>query len=56
LFACSHTGAKNAAIIYSLLATCKLNDVEPFEWLKKTLEVLPDYPDNQLHMLIPGQK
>lgn len=56
LFAGSHNGAKNAAIIYSLLATCKLNYIEPFEWLKQTLETLPGYPDNQLHKLIPGQK
>lgn len=56
LFAGSHNGAKNAAIIYSLLATCKLNDIEPFEWLKQTLETLPDCPDNKLHTLIPGQR
>jgi len=55
LFAGSHNGARNAAIIYSLLATCKLNDVEPFDWLKQTLEILPGCPDDQLHLLIPGQ-
>jgi transposase len=56
LFAGSHNGARNAAIIYSLLATCKLNNVEPFEWLKQTLEILPGCADDQLHKLIPGQK
>jgi transposase len=56
LFAGSHEGAKNAAVIYSLLATCKLNNIEPFEWLKEALETIPDYPANQLHKLIPGQK
>lgn len=56
LFAGSHNGARNAAIIYSLLATCKLNDIEPFGWLKQTLEILPGCPDNQLQKLIPVQK
>ncbi len=56
LFAGSHEGAKNGAVIYSLLATCKINDIEPFEWLKEALETIPDYPANQLHKLIPGQK
>ena len=56
LFAGSHDGARNAAVIYSLLATCKLNNIEPFEWLKNALETIPDYPANQLHRLIPGLK
>ena len=56
LFAGSHEGAKNGAVIYSLLATCKINDIEPYEWLKKALETIPDYPANQLYKLIPGQK
>ena len=55
LFAGSHQGARNAAVIYSLLATCKLRGVEPFEWLTKTLTVIPDYPANQIHKLLPGE-
>jgi len=55
LFAGSHNAAQQAAIIYSLLATCKINQVEPFSWLKHTLEVIPDYPANQLDKLLPGQ-
>ena len=53
LFAGSHQAAQHAALIYSLLATCKINDVEPFQWLKNTLEVIPDYPANQLENLLP---
>ena len=53
LFAGSHQAAQQAAIMYSLLATCKINDVEPFHWLKHTLEVIPDYPVNQLDKLLP---
>jgi transposase len=56
LFAGSHDAAQNAAIIYSLLACCKLTGVEPFQWLTNTLTILPNYPANQLHTLLPAQK
>jgi len=56
LFAGSHEAAQNAAMIYSLLASCKINNVEPFSWLKDTLTLIPDWPANQLHKLLPGQK
>jgi transposase len=53
LFAGSHEGAKRAAMIYSLLATCKLNKVEPLQWLTQTLNTLPDHPANELDRLLP---
>jgi transposase len=56
LFAGSHDAAQNAAMMYSFLATCKINNVEPFAWLKETLSIIPDHPANQLHKLLPGQK
>ncbi len=56
LFAGSHEAAQQAAIIYSLLACCKINNIEPFAWLKQTLSIIPDYPANQLHTLLPQQK
>jgi transposase len=56
LFAGSHEAAQQAAVIYSILATCKLHDVEPFDYLTKILSVIPDYQANQLHTLLPGQK
>lgn len=56
LFAGSHEAAQQAAVIYSLLGTCKINNVEPFAYLTKIFSVIPDYPANQLHTLLPGQK
>jgi len=41
---------------YSILATCKLDDVEPFAYLSKIFFIIPDFPANQLHTLLPGQK
>jgi len=55
LFAGSRYAAQQAAIIYSLLSTCKINNAEPFGWLKHTLNVIPDYPANQLHKLLLGR-
>jgi len=55
LFAGSHDAAQNAAMIYSLLATCKINNVEPFKWLENVLTIISDHPANQLHKLLPGQ-
>jgi len=54
LFAGSHDAAQNAAIIYSLLATCKLNDVEPYQWLKETLDQIPDCKTSELYKLLPA--
>ena len=53
LFAGSHDAAQNAAIIYSLLGTCKINETEPYQWLKNTLDRIPDHPQEKLHELLP---
>ena len=53
LFAGSHEGAQRAAIFYSLFACCKLNDVDPVEWLTDIMDRLPDYPVNQVEKLLP---
>lgn len=38
LFAGSHQAARRAAMVYSFLAICKKHEVEPFQWLRYTLE------------------
>ena len=53
LFAGSQRGAERAAMFYSFFGTCKKNDVNPFEWLKKVLEVIPEYKVSRLHELLP---
>jgi transposase len=55
LFAGSHAGARRAAMLYSFLGTCKINDINPFEWLRQTLGRIPDHPVNQLHQLLPNK-
>jgi transposase len=53
LFAGSHEGAKRAALIYSLVATAKLHEVEPFEYMKDILSRIADYPYKQIADLLP---
>ena len=53
LFAGSHDGAANAAIIYSLVGTAKMHNVEPFSYLKDVLARINDHPFNNLKELLP---
>ncbi|TNF45925.1 MAG: IS66 family transposase [Bacteroidetes bacterium] len=55
LFAGSHDAAQRAAVVYSLLATCKLQNIEPYAYLKNLLETIPDYQINKLANLLPGR-
>jgi transposase len=53
LFCGSHESAQRAAIIYSLLGTCKLNNVNPQEWLLDVLQKLPARKANNIDDLLP---
>lgn len=53
LFAGSEKGAERIAIIYSLLGTCKINKVNPLEWLQDVLERINDHPINRISELLP---
>jgi transposase len=53
LFAGSHAGAKRAAIVYSLLGSCKLQDINPYDYLMDILQRLPLQAVNRLAELLP---
>jgi transposase len=53
LFAGSHEAAKRTAMIYSLLATCKANNINPYDWLKDVLGKINSWPINKVHELLP---
>jgi transposase len=53
LFAGSHEGATNAAILYSLIETCKLNGINPFYYLQDVLKRLPTTLMKNLNELLP---
>ena len=46
-------GAAHAAVIYSMMACCKLNKINPREWLTDVLRRLPAYPVNRVVELLP---
>jgi transposase len=52
-FAGSDEGGKRAAAIYTLIATAKLNDIDPQAWLDDVLARLPDHPAKCIHELLP---
>lgn len=54
LFAGSHDGAYRAAMLYSFMGTCKINNVNPFEWLKDILIRMPAQPVNKLEEFLPN--
>lgn len=53
LFAGSHEAAQRAAMIYSLFAICKKHEVNPFQWLKHTLENIMSINYKNLKDLYP---
>jgi hypothetical protein len=53
LFTGSERAGRRAAAIQSLLATAKLNGIEPAAWLKDTLEKLPTWPNSRIDELLP---
>lgn len=49
----SARGGKAAAVIFSLMATCKQNGVNPFDWLAYVLEKLPTTKAADYSSLLP---
>jgi transposase len=53
LFAGSDRGGQRAAAMYSIIVTCKLNDVDPQAWLADVLARIADHPAHRLDELLP---
>jgi hypothetical protein len=53
LFFGSDSGGERAAIIYSLVETCKLNHIDPQRYLHYVLERIADHPINRIDELLP---
>jgi transposase len=53
LFAGSDRGGRRAAIIYSLIITAKMNDVDPQAWLADVLARIADHPAQRIDDLLP---
>ncbi|AOK37802.1 IS66 family transposase [Burkholderia cenocepacia] len=53
LFAGADSGGERAAAIYSLIGTCKLNNVDPEAYLRHVLGRIADHPINRIDELLP---
>ncbi|EZE11320.1 malate transporter [Escherichia coli] len=40
-------------MLYSLIGTCHLNNVEPEKWLRYVIEHIQDWPANRVRDLLP---
>lgn len=52
-FCGSDSGGRRAAAVYTLIESCKLNDVDPRAWLADVLARLPDHPAKRITELLP---
>lgn len=55
LFCGSDRGGQRAAIMYGLITTAKLNDVDPQAWLADVLARINDMPQTRLRELLPWE-
>ncbi|MFT4092075.1 MAG: transposase domain-containing protein, partial [Niabella sp.] len=53
LFAGSHERAQDAAMLYSLFATCRLHNINPEKWLTHLFVNINKTPKENLHSLLP---
>lgn len=53
MIAGSHRGGERAAIIYSLLGTCKLQGIDPSLWLNDVLRRISKHDKDKLAELLP---
>lgn len=49
----SDAGGHTAAVMYTLLGTARLNDINPQRYLRHVLERLPEHPSNRIDELLP---
>ncbi|MHC4792227.1 MAG: IS66 family transposase, partial [Planctomycetota bacterium] len=54
MFAGSEAGAWRAAIIYSLVASCKLNEIDPFGYFREVLARVSTHPADKIDELLSG--
>ena len=53
LFAGSDSGGERAAAMYSLIGTCKLNEINPESYLRYVLTHIAEHPINRIEELLP---
>jgi transposase len=54
MFAGSHEGAKRAALMFSLIGSCKLLHIDPFAYLCDVIERISGHPASKIAELTPA--
>ncbi len=54
MFFGSEEGGEHAAIMYSLIISCKQNGIEPYKYLRDIFQRILTHPPNKMHELIPS--
>jgi len=54
LFVGNEAGAERAAVIYSLVSSCKLCGIDPFAYLRDVLDRVSTHPAAKIELLIPA--
>jgi len=55
LFTWTELGAKHVGVVQSLLVTCRLHDINPYDYLVDVLQRVGQHPASRVHELIPRQ-
>jgi len=55
MFTWTELGAKHVGIIQSLLVTCRLHDIDPYDYLVDVLQRVGQHPASRVHELIPRE-
>jgi transposase len=53
LFSWTELGAKHIGIVQSLLATCRLHDINPYDYLVDVLQCVGQHPASRMHQFTP---
>jgi transposase len=53
LFAGNHAAAQRNAMIYSIVGTCKMNGINPYDYLKDIINRVPQHSINKIEELLP---
>jgi transposase len=53
LFCGCDRGGERAALMYGLITTAKMNNIDPQAWLADVLMRIADLPQNRIHELLP---
>lgn len=54
-FCGSDRGGDRAATMYTMIQTCRLNEVDPHAWLRDIIARISDHPQTQLNELLPWE-